>query len=259
MSKLSTLVAALLFGMAGTASAYENFQYFSVMYPNPQWFRGTPNAWGKLPLIAGTAYKYSGLTYVGYVNVPAGSQSFKFDTSLTGDWSSNYGDNYAGDSCLDFNGANIPLTQGAGTYEIRFNTGAQGYGCSRPFYSAVKLDGFTANQRSMYLRTSFNNWSNLPMYLVKNNVWEAPISGSPNLIGQFKLDVKGDWSVNFGRPSGSDPRGYLNGGYATAGGENLSFYIEDYSGATTVTANIRFNDQTKEFALCPNASKALCQ
>lgn len=260
MKKSSTLIAAVLLGLAGTAhAAYENFQYFSIYYSNTPWFRSTVNGWGKTPLIAGTAYKYSGITYVAYINVPAGTQNFKFDTSANGDWSSNYGDNYLGDACLDAGGGNIPLNQGAGTYEIRYNTGAQGYGCSRPFFSAYKTDSYTATQRSLFLRTSFNNWGNLPMYLVKNNVWEAPISGTPNTFGQFKFDVKGDWTANFGRPAGSDPRTQINGGTATVGGDNLSIYLEDYSGQTTVNAKVRFNDATKEYAVCPNSGKALCQ
>lgn len=259
MKKSSALLAAILLGMAGSAAAYEGFQNMQIYYSNTPWFRGTPNAWGKIAMVASSAYKYSGITYTAYVNVPAGGQSFKVDTSTAADWSTNYGDNYLPDQCLDANGGNIPLTLGAGTYQLAFNTGVTGYGCGRPYFTAAKLDSFTATQRSMNLRTSFNNWMNLPMYLVKNNVWEAPVFGSPNLMGHMKFDVKGDWTVNYGRPAGSDPRGYLNTGTASAGGENLGLYMEDYTGEPTVTRFVRFNDQSRQFAVCPNASNALCQ
>lgn len=259
MKKSSALLAALLLSLAGTAVAYDGFQNMQIYYSNTPWFRGTANTWGKTALVAASAYKYSGITYAAYINVPAGTQSFKIDTSTAADWSTNYGDNWLGDACLDIGGGNIPLTQGAGTYEIRFNTGVSGYGCGRAYYSAAKLDSFTAVQRSMYLRTSFNNWLNLPMYLVRNNVWEAPIFASPNVTGQMKFDVRGDWSSNYGRPYGSDPRAYLNAGTASTGGDNISIYFEDYSGEPTVTRTIRFNDQSREYAVCPNASKAICQ
>lgn len=260
MKKLSTLLATVLFGIAGSASAYESFQSFSVYYPNTPWLRGTVNNWGKSALVAATSYKYTGVTYVGYVNVLAGTQQFKFDTSTNADWSTNYGDANLSDTCLDQNGGNIPFTQGAGTYEVRYSTGTPGYGCGRPSLQLTKLNGFVANVRSLYLRTSFNDWKPLPMVLVKNNVWEAYVSGAPNTSGTMKFDTYGDWSASFGRPYGSDIRSYTNTGYATAvNGGDLGLYMEDYSGAATVTVKIRFNDQNDEFALCRDATRAICQ
>lgn len=258
MKKSSTLIAAALLSLSASAHAYEAFQNMQVYYPNTPWFRGTANGWDKIAMVASNAYKYSGITYSAYVNVPAGAQSFKIDTSTAGNWSSNLGDNYLGDACLDAGGANIPLTQGAGTYLVSYSTGVPGYGCGRPYYSAQKLDGYTAVRRSMNLRTSFNNWLNLPMYLVRNNVWEAPFYAAPNTTHQFKFDSKGEWSVNFGRAWGSDPRSSTNSGRAVSGGDNLHMYLEDYSGEPTVQRSIRFNDQTLDFAVCPSAA-ALCQ
>lgn len=260
MKKTSLLLAALLLAPAADALAwnYEGFQSFQVYYSNTPWFRGTANGWGKAALVAATAYKYNGITYVGYINIPAGTQSFKIDTSTNGDWTSNFGDNWLGDTCMDAGGGNIPLTLGAGTYEIRYSTGAAGYGCGRPFYSVNRLNTYTAVQRSMYLRTSFNSWLPLPMYLVRNNVWEAPITAPKNTFGDFKIDVKGDWSLNYGR-TGIDPRTSGNVGRATQGGPNIQMYLEDYDPNTTqVTRMVRFNDSTLEYAVCPNASTTLC-
>jgi len=260
MKKLSALLATLLLGTAGAAHAYEDFQTFAVYYPSTPWLRGTVNNWNKSALVAATAYKYTGVTYVGYVNFPAGQQQFKFDTSTKGDWSTSYGDANLADNCLDLNGPNIPLTQGAGTYEVRYATGQAGYGCGRPFLQLTKLNAFVANVRTLYLRTSFNNWGPLPMVLVKNNVWEGYVTAPVNTSGTMKFDLYGDWSSSFGRGYGSDIRGYTNNGYAlAANGDNLGLYVEDYSGAATVNAKIRFNDQTNEFAVCRDTTRAICQ
>ncbi len=260
MKKLSALLVTVLFGAAGAANAYESFQNFAPYYPNTPWLRGTVNNWGKSALVAATAYKYTGVSYVGYINFLGGQQQFKLDTSTKGDWSTSYGDQNLSDNCLDLNGPNIPLTQGAGTYEIRYSTGVAGYGCGRPFIQWTKVNSFVATQRSLYLRTSFNNWNPLPMFLVKNNVWEAYVTAPVNTSGTMKFDLYGDWSSSFGRGYGSDIRSNTNDGYAlTKNGDNLGLYVEDHSGATTLRAKIRFNDQTNEFALCRDTTRAICQ
>ena len=146
-----------------------------------------------------------------------------------------------------------------------YSTGATGYGCSRPFYTATKLNSYTANYRTMYLRTSFNNWGLLPMVLVKNNVWEGQVNSPVNTQGWLKFDINGDWVKSFGRPSGSNGEYYINAAIAVTPGDNLGLYVQDSSGATTVTAVVRFNDQTLQFSYCPSASEggtsntALCQ
>lgn len=262
--KLSILIATALLTATGAANAYEDFQSFSG-YPNTPWVRGTINNWGKTALVAGTYTRYTGVNYIAYVNVLGGAQQFKFDTSANGDWSANYGDgspsygDYSSNfTCLVRNGANIPFVQGSGTYEVRYLAGAQDYICSR--YQITKLNSFVANVRSLYLRTSFNGWKPLPMFLAKDHVWEAEVSGAPNTSGAMKFDQFGDWSSNFGRTAASDIRSYTNTGYAVAiNGANLGLYMEDYSGAATVKVKIRFNDQTNEFALCRDTTRPICQ
>jgi hypothetical protein len=254
------LAAALLLFTTGAAHAYYgNFQAFSIYYSDTPWLRASYNAWSKTPLVANNAYKYTGISYVGYVNVPAGNHTYKFDRSTTGDWSLNYGDNNTADNCLDVNGANIAFTQGAGTYEITYNTGAIGYTCP-PYKNIVKRDSFSAAQRTMFLRTSFNNWGLLPMFLVKNNVWEAEVTAVPNTQGELKFDVKGDWSLSYGRAAGSNPSLTQNKGITTQGGDNLRMLISDTSGNPNVVGKLRFNDQTREYALCAAGdTTAICQ
>ena len=256
--KISALFAAALLAVTATAHAYESFQSFSVYYPNTPWARGSMNNWGKTALVAATSYKYAGVSYVGYVNVLAGAQQVKFDMSANGDWSTSYGDTNLSDNCLDQSGPNIPFTQGAGTYEVRYSS--SGYVCNRPVYQFTKLNGFVANVRSLYLRTTFNEWKPLPMLMVKNNVWEAEVSGTPNTSGSMKFDKFGDWSSSFGRPVGSDVRSYTNSGYASAvNGTNLGLYMADSTGAAIVTVKIRFDDRTNEFAICRDTISTICK
>jgi hypothetical protein len=253
------LAAALLLLSTGAALAYGNFQAFSIYYSDTPWLRGTYNAWGKTPMVANNAYKYTGISYISYINVPAGNHAYKIDRSVSGDWSLNYGDNNTSDNCLDVNGANIAFTEGAGTYEITFNSGAVGYTCP-PYKTIVKLNSFSAVQRTMFLRTSFNNWGLLPMSLVKNNVWEAEVTAVPNTQGELKFDVKGDWSLNYGRAKGSDASLTQNKGITTQGGDNLRMLISDTTGSTNVVGKLRFNDQTREYALCAAGNTtAICQ
>lgn len=260
MKKLSALLLTLLAGVAGSANAYEDFQGTSATYPQTPWLRGTVNNWAKSALVAAVYSKSSHVEYVGYINFLGGQQQFKIDTSAKADWSTNYGDNNLTNGCLDANGANIPVTQGAGTYEVRYYSWGSTVNCNSPYLKLTKLNTFVANLRSLYLRTSFNNWGPLPMILVKNNVWEGYITAPRNTSGYMKFDTYGDWSSSFGRGYGTDIRSNTNNGYAlTRNGDDLGLYVEDYSGAATVTAKIRFNDATNEFALCRDASRPICQ
>lgn len=260
MKKLSALLVTVLLGVASTANAYEDFQITSFANLATPWLRGTVNNWGKSALVAAVYSRSSHVEYVGYINFLAGQQQIKIDTSANADWSTNYGDNNLSDQCVDLNGANIPVTQGAGTYEVRYLSWGSTMNCRSPYLRLTKLNSFVANVRSLYLRTSFNKWGPLPMYLVRNNVWEAYVSAPPNTSGTMKFDTYGDWSSSFGRSYGSDIRGNTNTGYAlTRNGDNLGLYIEDYSGAPTVTAKIRFNDQTNEFALCRDTTRTICK
>jgi hypothetical protein len=129
------------------------------------------------------------------------------------------------------------------------------------------FERFRANYGSMYLRTSFNDWGALPMTLVKDHVWQGQVTAPVNTQGTFKLDLDGNWVTSWGRPSGADLRSYTNAGTAvmTQAPDNLGLYFEDHSGASQITAAIRFDDATLEFAYCPAPgvplvfNAALCQ
>jgi alpha-amylase len=57
--------------------------------------------------------------------VGASNDRFKFDVS-PGNWSLNFGD-YNKDGIADLNGADIPITEGAGEYVITFNDKSNEY------------------------------------------------------------------------------------------------------------------------------------
>lgn len=106
-------------GAVGTASQIVHVIATLTTY-NQVYLRGTHNGWGTDVRLASSGnYQWRTVQYFG-----AGSQSFKFD--VHGDWSVNFGENNA-DGVGDANGANIPITQGAGYYDIGFNDQTKAY------------------------------------------------------------------------------------------------------------------------------------
>lgn len=98
----------------------------------------------------------------------------------------------------------------------------------------VEPDSFASNYPSVYLRGTHNGWAaDMPMTLVADNVWQVTATFSSS--GQFKFDVYGDWSLNFG-DNNSD-------GSLEQGGSN----IQIPSGAGTYT--IQLNDQTLQYSI----------
>ena len=84
-------------------------------------FRGTPNNWetAAMKLVADHTWEIT----VSFEN--ASNERFKFD--LHCDWSHNYGDNSPQDGVVDRDGADIPITEGAGAYTITFNDQTKAY------------------------------------------------------------------------------------------------------------------------------------
>ncbi|HMP90091.1 MAG TPA: S8 family serine peptidase [Kiritimatiellia bacterium] len=128
---LSTRVARVRFTVtdnegASSSSTVTVTQTSTLVYNKtyPQvYFRGTPNGWGTSDMTLVSNY-----TWLIELNVGTGAQSFKFD--VYGDWTLNFGDNNA-DGIAEQSGANIGLTQGAGTYRIWFNDQTRRYNISK--------------------------------------------------------------------------------------------------------------------------------
>ncbi|MDX1520770.1 MAG: glycoside hydrolase family 15 protein, partial [Anaerolineae bacterium] len=84
------------------------------------YFRGTPNGWGTTAMDLVGDYTWRTTQSFG----SGSNERFKFD--VHGDWSLNFGDNQP-DGVADQNGADIPITQGAGSYTITFNDQTKAY------------------------------------------------------------------------------------------------------------------------------------
>lgn len=153
---------------------------FSRLY-----FRGTPNNWTNnqaMSLISNNVWE---------IRVDFGSvtnQRFKFDT--TQDWSNNYGDNNL-DGIADSSGSNIPVTQGAGLYLIRFDD-------SSLLYTITRLvGGFDHIAQSISLSGTFNQWATPSnMTLVSDNLWQGvlPLFGTQSM----KFVPDRNWSSAWG-------------------------------------------------------------
>lgn len=174
---------------------------FNKTYPQVN-FRGSPNGWGStlMTLIS---------NYVWEIEAAFGSGSseqFKFD--IYGDWSLNFGNNN-NDGIADQGGGNIGVTQGAGTYRIRFNDQTKAF-------TVAKIGGsFIKDYNTVGIAGSFNGWSPSAanMTLIGDNTWSGTFTLSGNV--EFKITANGSWGTNWGdndQPGTSVPlNAYLNG------------------------------------------------
>lgn len=58
--------------------------------------------------------------------------------------------------------------------------------------------GYQRNFSQLFFRGTANEWNTTPMKLVANNTWQLVATFGPDVNQRFKVDVKGDWGVNFG-------------------------------------------------------------
>ncbi|GAA4975791.1 hypothetical protein [Actinoplanes utahensis] len=147
--------------------------------------RGTANGWGATAMtrVPGTPHDWT-------VQADFGSgadERFKFD--IFGDWSENYGD-HQGDGIADRDGADIPVTGGAGRYTIDFNSKTRVY--------AVRFTEPAHNHPSMNVRGTAHGWTTTPMTLTADHTWTATVRFESGGAERFKFDVDGTWATNFG-------------------------------------------------------------
>lgn len=94
---------------------------------------------------------------------------------------------------------------------------------------------FNKTYPQVYFRGSPNGWGTTAMMLVTNYTWQFDVFVSGGGSQNFKFDVYGDWSLNFGNNN--------NDGYADQSGGNIAFSQGDGN------YRIRFNDQTRAFSV----------
>jgi len=82
------------------------------------------------------------------------------------------------------------------------------------------------------------------MTLVKDHVWQGQTSTLHENANQFKFDVTGNWSLNFGSNSPFD-------GIADQNGANI--LVDGCYNFDCTSVKVLFNDNTHEYALCYNS------
>lgn len=97
---------------------------------------------------------------------------------------------------------------------------------------ALLFSSATVALPSLHIRGSFNDWGAAPMTINADGLWEASINIQLN--DQFKFDVYGDWSENYGDNNADN--------IADSFGENI---VAGLSGNVIIT----FDDITFEYAL----------
>lgn len=198
-----------------------------VTHPEPltQLFvRGTNNAWGTTPMteVPGASNLWSAEVRFG----AGADERFKLD--LHGDWSESYGDSDR-DGRAERDGADIPVTSGAGGYRITFDGRAKAY--------TLTKTSFTSAYPSMHLRGTHNAWFAAPMSLVGDHTWAVTVWLGGQDDARLKFDVDGTWSTNFG-DSDRDGRAERDGAdiRVTEGVGLYHVTFDDLTGAYHLTA-----------------------
>lgn len=213
----------------GTVTVTQKAAGYNKVQPQV-YFRGSPNNWGTTLMTLVSNYIWeTEATFSG-----ASNERFKFD--VFGDWSLNFGDNN-NDGTAEQSGNDIGVTQGAGTYRIRFNDQTRAY-------TVAKIGGsFIKDYTSMSVAGTFNNWNPAAqnMTLIGDNTW----SGTFVLSGQvqFKFAGNGSWGANWGendQPGTSIP---LNG-YAEGNGGNISL-----NNLASATYRITMHERTRAYSV----------
>jgi len=103
------------------------------------YFRGTANGWGTslMTLVSNNVWEIQA------VFGSTAAERFKFD--VYGNWSQNYGDNNA-DGIAELSGGNIAITQGAGTFTIRFDDLTRRYWISKQVVNVPPVANAGVNQ-----------------------------------------------------------------------------------------------------------------
>lgn len=110
--------------------------------------------------------------------------------------------------------------------------------------SSSSVSSFAHTFNSLNLRTSLNSWGSQPMTLIANHVWQGQTSTQRSTANQFKFDVFGDWSLNFGE---NQPKQ----GIADQNGANI--LVDGCANFDCTSVNVRFKDDSHEYALCYNS------
>ncbi|HMO05471.1 MAG TPA: CotH kinase family protein [Kiritimatiellia bacterium] len=198
---------------------------------NHVFFRGTPNGWGTTAMTLVSNYVWEIEATFG----PGSTERFKLD--INGDWSLNFGDNN-NDGLAEQSGGNIMISQGSGTYRIRFNDQTKRY------WIYKNGAGFLSAYSSMTVAGTFNGWNPAAnnMTLVDHYTWQYDVVLFAAI--NFKFVANGAWaSGNWGEANQSGTTVPLSG-IAEASAGNIVV-----GSALNGAYRIIFNEQTRAFSL----------
>ena len=89
---------------------------------------------------------------------------------------------------------------------------------------------YEATYPSLFVRGTMNGWGTTPMELVGDHEWRAEVTTGDSSDERFKLDVYGDWGVNFGDNDGDQT--------ADEGGHDIALPLH-------TTVEIQYNDESR--------------
>ncbi len=184
--------------------------------------RGTPNNWSATPMVLVADYTWESQVHFD------GRDGQRFKLDVKGDWSQSYGDNQ-GDRILDPTGPDI-YTDVLGDYRLQVSDQTLRYEL-RPVDGG---GGFAQSFEGLFFRGTPNAWGNRAMELVADHIWETEVVFDGGDGQRFKLDVKGDWTHNYGDNEGD---------------RRLDHTGRDIAVPVSGTYRIRVNDQTLEYEL----------
>ncbi|RCU51472.1 hypothetical protein DU002_03075 [Corallincola holothuriorum] len=144
-------------------------------------FRGTPNDWKTTPLthVQGTEYQTC-QTF--------GSDNPRFKIDRWGNWQESYPQD------------DISVVANT-SYQITF------YSDSKHIerVEVADCEGEPDGWPSLYFRGTPNDWDITPFVEQTEGVWQVEVDFDGRQDQRFKLDVYGDWSLNYGSSDSSDP------------------------------------------------------
>ncbi|XOV81132.1 MAG: alpha-amylase family glycosyl hydrolase [Aestuariibacter sp.] len=145
------------------------------------YFRGTSNSWATTALEAQGNEQYSTCQSFGDGD-GGGGPRFKIDRF--GDWVESYpGTDY--------------IVNNQTTYQIDFDAATKQITTSQ-VANCDTGGAFSQQFAQLYFRGTPNNWSTSAMALVADNTWQLDVAFDGQTNQRFKVDVNGDWSVNYG-------------------------------------------------------------
>ncbi|HWV16570.1 MAG TPA: hypothetical protein VN030_14145 [Cellvibrio sp.] len=242
-SSVASSVAASSSSVAISSVKSSSSVSSSSVAQTPYHIRGTFNAWAEGTLMArvGTSNVYE--SCINFTGGDAnGSPRFKVDPN--GGW----GDAIpANDYVVSQGWVKVSFNSTSKDISVQQNLPANCAVASSSTSSAISSSASSQSStpahtfNKLNLRQDSNSWAAEPMALVADHIWQGQTHTLRSAANQFKFDVNGDWSLNFGDNTPTD-------GIADQNGANI--LVNGCYNFDCTSVRVLFNDNTREYALC---------